>query len=94
MKPSAIFINTARAAIVDEAALIDALVKGRIAGAGLDVYSREPLPAGAPILHAPNTVLTPHLGYVARDSYEVYFPQALEDIEAWLAGRPIHLITG
>ena len=92
MKPSAFLINTARAAIVDEQALIDALVNGKIAGAGLDVFSREPLPADAPILRAPNTVLTPHLGYVTRETYEVYFPHALEDIEAWLAGRPIRII--
>ena len=94
MKPSAVLINTARAAIVDEPALVDALKSGRIAGAGLDVYSREPLPSDAPILSAPNTVLTPHLGYVARESYEVYFPQALEDIEAWLAGKPVRVISG
>jgi phosphoglycerate dehydrogenase-like enzyme len=92
MKPSAFLINTARAAIVDEQALIDALTKGKIAGAGLDVFSREPLPANAPILRAPNTVLTPHLGYVTRETYDVYFPQALEDIEVWLAGKPIRVI--
>jgi len=93
MKPSAILINTARAAIVDEAALIEALHEGKIAGAGIDVYSREPLPPGAPILRAPNTVLTPHLGYVTRESYEIYFPEALEDIEAWLAGKPIRILA-
>jgi phosphoglycerate dehydrogenase-like enzyme len=93
MKKSAILINTARAAIVDEAALIDALVARRIAGAGLDVYASEPLPRDAPILKAPNTVLTPHLGYVTRETYGIYFPQALEDIEAWLKGAPIRVIT-
>jgi phosphoglycerate dehydrogenase-like enzyme len=93
MKPTAIFINTARAAIVDQEALLDALVTRKIAGAGLDVYDREPLPADAPILRAPNTVLTPHLGYVTRDTYSVYFPQALEDIEAWLSGHPIRVIS-
>ena len=93
MKPTAFLVNTARAAIVDEQALIDALMNKRIAGAGLDVFGREPLPADAPILRAPNTVLTPHLGYVTRETYDVYFPQALEDIEAWLAGKPIRVIT-
>ena len=92
MKPSAFLVNTARAAIVDEQALIAALVNRKIAGAGLDVFSREPLPADAPILRAPNTVLTPHLGYVTRETYDVYFPHALEDIEAWLAGKPIRII--
>ena len=93
MKPTAFLVNTARAAIVDEQALIDALMNGTIAGAGLDVFEREPLPPDAPILRAPNTVLTPHLGYVTRETYDVYFPQALEDIEAWLAGRPIRVIA-
>ena len=93
MKPTAFLVNTARAAIVDEQALIDALISKKIAGAGLDVFEREPLPADAPILRAPNTVLTPHLGYVTRETYNVYFPQALEDIEAWLAGKPIRVIA-
>jgi phosphoglycerate dehydrogenase-like enzyme len=92
MRKTAILVNTSRAAIVDEAALIAALNEQRIAGAGLDVYSKEPLPADAPILKAPNTVLTPHLGYVTRETYEIYFPQALEDIEAWLKGAPIRVI--
>ena len=93
MKKSAILINTARAAIVDESALIEALIAGRIAGAGLDVYGQEPLPADAAILKAPNTVLTPHLGYVTRETYQIYFPQALEDVEAWLRGQPIRMMT-
>jgi phosphoglycerate dehydrogenase-like enzyme len=94
MKPTAIIVNTSRAAIVDETALIEALHAGKIAGAGLDVYSREPLPPDAPILKAPNTVLTPHLGYAVQDSYEIYYSQALEDIEAWLAGKPVRVISG
>jgi phosphoglycerate dehydrogenase-like enzyme len=93
MKPSAVLINTARAGIVDETALIEALNTGRIAGAGLDVYGREPLPPDAPILKAANTVLTPHLGYVTRETYEVYFSQALEDVEAWLRGAPVRIIA-
>ena len=93
MKQTAILVNTARAAIVDEDALIDALMTGRIAGAGLDVYGREPLPHDARILKAPNTVLTPHLGYVTRETYAIYFPQALEDIEAWLKGAPIRVLA-
>jgi phosphoglycerate dehydrogenase-like enzyme len=93
MKPEAILINTARAPIVDEAALIEALDGGRLAGAGLDVHQHEPLPPNAPILSARNTVLTPHLGYVTRETYEIYYTQALEDIEAWLAGAPIRLLS-
>lgn len=93
MKPTAVLVNTARASIVDEGALIDALVRGTIAGAALDVHEHEPLPPDAPILRAPNTILTPHLGYVSRDTYAIYYPQVLENIEAWLAGsvqRPLH----
>ena len=94
MKPSAILINTSRSAIVSEAALVEALHAGRIAGAGLDVYDVEPLPKDAAILRAPNTVLTPHLGYVSQESYAIYYAQALEDIEAWLAGKPMRVIGG
>ncbi len=92
MKPTAVLVNTSRAGIVDTDALVSALQRGTIAGAGLDVYDVEPLPADAPILKAPNTVLTPHLGYVTRDSYRIYFGQALEDIEAWLNGSPIRVM--
>jgi phosphoglycerate dehydrogenase-like enzyme len=93
MKPSAFLINTSRAGLVDEAALIGALKAGKIAGAALDVFDQEPLPASAAILSAPNTLLTPHLGYATRDSYEFYFPQCIEDIEAWLAGKPVRVLS-
>lgn len=93
MKPSAILVNTSRAGIVDTAALVPALQSGRLAGAGIDVFDEEPLPPDAPILRAPNTVLTPHLGYVTRESYQVFFNDALEDLEAWLAGAPVRLVA-
>lgn len=93
MKPSAFLINTSRAGLVDEPALVAALKEKRIAGAALDVYEHEPLPAGAPILSAPNTLLTPHLGYATRETYEIYFPQAVEDVEAWLAGKPTRVLA-
>jgi phosphoglycerate dehydrogenase-like enzyme len=92
MKPTAVLVNTSRAGIVDTDALVTALQRGTIAGAALDVHDTEPLPADAPILKAPNTVLTPHLGYVTHDSYRIYFGQALENIEAWLNGSPIRVI--
>ena len=92
MKPTALFINTARAGLVGEAALIAALREKRIAGAGLDVYWVEPLPSDSPLLSLPNTVLTPHLGYVTRETYAVFYRDALEDILAWHEGRPVRLL--
>jgi len=92
MKKTAYLVNTSRGPIVDTAALIGALHGGQIAGAGLDVYDREPLAADDPILHAPNTVLTPHLGYVADASYKVFYRETVEDIAAWLAGKPIRVV--
>jgi phosphoglycerate dehydrogenase-like enzyme len=93
MKKSAFFVNTSRGPIADETALCEALHAGEIAGAGLDVYGIEPLPADAPILRAPNTVLTPHIGYVSREGYATFYPQTIEDIEAWLDGNPIRRIV-
>ena len=92
MKPSAYLVNTSRGPIVDEAALLAALNDGTIAGAALDVYDVEPLPAGHPLRSAPNTVLTPHLGYVSEGSYEVYFREAVEDIAAFLDGEPVRVL--
>jgi phosphoglycerate dehydrogenase-like enzyme len=65
---------------------------GRIAGAGLDVYDREPLPADHPLVRAPRTILTPHLGYVTEETYRVFYGEALEDIEAFLAGSPLRVL--
>jgi phosphoglycerate dehydrogenase-like enzyme len=87
MKPTAYLVNTSRGPLVDTAALIRALHDGTIAGAALDVYDREPLPPDDPLRSAPRTVLTPHLGYVTRENYRVFFADVVEDIEAWLDGR-------
>jgi phosphoglycerate dehydrogenase-like enzyme len=92
MKPTAFLVNTSRGPIVDEAALLDALESGRIAGAGIDVYEREPLSADHPLRSAPNTVLTPHLGYVTENTYRVFYEQTVEDVAAWLAGEPVRVI--
>jgi phosphoglycerate dehydrogenase-like enzyme len=92
MKPSAYLVNTSRGPIVDEAALLAALNDGTIAGAALDVSDPEPPPAGHPLRSAPNTVLTPHLGYVSEGSYEVYFREAVEDIAAFLDGEPVRVL--
>lgn len=92
MRRDAYLVNTSRGPIVDERALLTALREGWIAGAGLDVFDTEPLPAGHPLRTAPNTVLTPHLGYVTRDTYRVFFGDVVEDIEAFLAGRPVRVL--
>lgn len=93
MKPTAWLVNTSRGPIVDEAALIEALRQRRIGGAALDVYDTEPLPADHPLRDLPNTVLTPHVGYVVRDLYEVFYRDAVEDIAAYQAGEPIRVMS-
>jgi phosphoglycerate dehydrogenase-like enzyme len=92
MKRTAYLINTSRGPIVDEPALIAALRERRIAGAGLDVYDIEPLPADHPLRSLPNTLLLPHIGYVTTDQYRIWFAQVVEDIVAWTAGTPIRTI--
>jgi D-3-phosphoglycerate dehydrogenase len=93
MKPSAYLINTARAPIVDQAALLKALQEKKIAGAGLDVFEVEPLPLDHPYRKLDNVVLTPHLGYVSEQNYRKYFPDIVEDIRAWLDGKPVRTIA-
>jgi phosphoglycerate dehydrogenase-like enzyme len=92
MKPTAYLINTSRGPIVDEAALVTALRERRIAGAGLDVYDVEPLPADSPLRSMPNTLLLPHIGYVTTDNYRTWFAQVVEDILAWDAGAPVRAL--
>lgn len=89
LKPTAYLINTSRAAIVDQDALLDALHAGRIAGAGVDVFDVEPLPADHPMRTAPRLLATPHLGYVSHANYATYYGQAVEDIRAFLDGTPV-----
>jgi phosphoglycerate dehydrogenase-like enzyme len=93
MRPTAYLVNTSRGPLVDVDALVAALVAGRIAGAALDVYDEEPLPAGHPLLTAPRTLLTPHVGYVTSGTYEIFYRDAVADIVAWLAGSPVREIT-
>jgi phosphoglycerate dehydrogenase-like enzyme len=93
MKPTAYLVNTSRGPIVDEAALAEHLRAGRIAGAALDVYSVEPLPAGDPLRTLPDSVVTPHLGYVSERTYLTFYGEAAEDIAAFLAGRPLRVLT-
>jgi len=93
MKRTALLVNTSRGPIVDEAALVHALSTGAIAGAGLDVFDIEPLPVDHPLLGAPNTVITPHLGYVTEDTYRIFYGQALENIQAYLRGAPTRVLS-
>ncbi len=87
MKPTSYLINTARGALLDEAALVAALGERRIAGAALDVYQAEPLPADHPLRSLDNVVLSPHMGHVTRQAYQMFFEQAVENIESYLDGR-------
>jgi phosphoglycerate dehydrogenase-like enzyme len=92
MKPTAVLINVSRGPIVDEAALVEALQEQRIGGAGIDVFEFEPLAADHPFRRLPNTVITPHIGYVTEDCYRMFFDEIVEDIRAWIAGEPIRVI--
>jgi D-3-phosphoglycerate dehydrogenase len=92
MKASACLINTARGPIMDEAALIAALREKKIAGAGLDVFDVEPLPLDHPFRTMDNVVITPHLGYVSAQNYRTFYGAIIEDIRAWLDGKPVRLL--
>ncbi|AWS44211.1 D-2-hydroxyacid dehydrogenase family protein [Streptosporangium sp. 'caverna'] len=92
MKPTAMLVNTSRGPIVDEDALLDALRRKKIACAALDVYDTEPLPADHPLRALGNTVLTPHVGYVTREGYEIFYRDAVEDIAAFQSGNPIRVM--
>lgn len=93
MKPSAYLVNTSRGPLVDSAALVAALRAGAIAGAALDVYDTEPLPLSDPLRSAPNVVLTPHLGYVTKETYQVFYSDAAEDIVAFSKGAPVRVLS-
>ena len=93
MKPSAILVNISRGPIVDEEALIAALRSGRLAGAGLDVFDREPLPADHPLRSLDNVVVTPHIGYVTEQGFRAAWQRMAEDVRAYLAGAPIRVVT-
>lgn len=94
MKKTAYLVNTSRGPIVDEKALIAALQNKAIGGAGLDVFDVEPLPPDSPFRKLDNVVITPHLGYVSEQNYKKYYPDVVEDIRAWLDGKPVRVVTG
>ena len=93
MKPTAFLVNTARSRLVDEAALVEILRAGRIAGAALDVFDQEPLPADHPLLSLDNVVLSPHMGYVTREVYAMFYGETLENIRGFLAGKPLRVLN-
>jgi phosphoglycerate dehydrogenase-like enzyme len=87
VRPGTVIVNTSRGPLIDEVALVDALNAGRIV-AGLDVYNREPLPTDHPLRRAPNTVLSPHLGYCVQENFAVFYRQSIENVLAFLDGKP------
>jgi len=93
MKPSAFLVNMARGPLIDEAALLDVLQNQKIAGAGLDVFDIEPLPTDHPIRKLDNVVLTGHMGYVTEENYKFCYGQAVEDIQAWLDGKSVRVLS-
>jgi phosphoglycerate dehydrogenase-like enzyme len=92
MKKTAFLINTSRGPIVNEEDLIIALSTNEIAGAGIDVYEKEPLPENNKLRFLPNALLTPHIGYVTAENYRIFYNQMIEDLEACVNGKPIRVI--
>jgi D-3-phosphoglycerate dehydrogenase len=93
MKPTALFVNTSRAELVEDGALVSALNKGRPGMAAVDVFESEPILQGHPLLRLENAVCTPHIGYVELDSYEKYFGAAFDNVVAFIEGRPTNIVN-
>jgi D-3-phosphoglycerate dehydrogenase len=93
MKPTALVVNTSRAELIEENALVAALNRGRPGMAAVDVFESEPILQGHPLLRLENAVCTPHIGYVEQDSYEQYFSSAFENLTSFLAGNPINIVN-
>jgi phosphoglycerate dehydrogenase-like enzyme len=93
MKPTAILINTARGAIVNEGDLVEALQTGQIAGAALDVFEKEPLPSNSPLLGLPNVILTPHSAATTPETTEAGVALAIDNIFRFIAGSPANMIS-
>jgi D-3-phosphoglycerate dehydrogenase len=93
MKPTALFVNTSRAELLEDAALVSALNRGRPGLAAVDVFETEPILQGHPLLRLENAVCTPHIGYVEQDSYELYFGAAFDNVAAFVAGQPTNIVN-
>ena len=93
MKPSALFVNTSRAELVAENALVSALNRGRPGMAAVDVFESEPILQGHPLLRLENAVCTPHIGYVEQDSYELYFGAAFDNVVNFINQNPTHIVN-
>ena len=95
MKPAALLINTARGALIDDAALIEALQTGRIAGAGYDALREEPPRRGSPLLDLdlPNFIVTPHVAWASNEAVQALADQVIDNIEAFIAGSPCNVLT-
>ncbi len=93
MKPTALIVNTSRAELIEEGALVSALNRGRPGMAAVDVFESEPTLQGHPLLRLENAVCTPHIGYVEQDSYELYFQAAFENVVNYIAGQPTNIVN-
>jgi len=93
MKPTALLVNTSRAELIGDNLLVTALNRGRPGMAAVDVFESEPILQGHPLLRLENAVCTPHIGYVELDSYENYFKAAFDNVTAYLAGQPTHIVN-
>ena len=93
MKPTALLVNTSRAELIEDGALVSALNRGRPGMAAVDVFESEPILQGHPLLRLENAVCTPHIGYVEQDSYEEYFSAAFDNVVNFIAGAPTHLVN-
>ena len=93
MKPTALLVNTSRAELIEENALVSALNRGRPGMAAVDVFESEPILQGHPLLRLENAVCTPHIGYVEQDSYEFYFHAAFDNVVNFIAGKPTHIVN-
>jgi len=93
MKPTALLVNTSRAELIEDGALVHALNRGRPGMAAIDVFESEPILQGHPLLRLENAVCTPHIGYVEQDNYEAYFSEAFDNLLAYIAGKPTNIVN-